>query len=81
MCHIRDEAHRFGITFHRNKRNNAMLRSSLEDIEGVGSKSVESLFKHFKSLTKIKAATVDELAEVVGRVRAEKIYNHFHNEK
>lgn len=81
MCHIRDEAHRFGITFHRSKRNNAMLRSSLEDIEGVGSKSVESLFKHFKSLTKIKAATVDELAEVVGKVRAEKIYNHFHNEK
>lgn len=81
MCHIRDEAHRFGITFHRSKRNNAMLRSSLEDIEGVGSKSVESLFKHFKSLTKIKAATVEELAEVVGRVRAEKIYNHFHNEQ
>ena len=81
MCHIRDEAHRFGITFHRSKRNNAMLRSTLEDIEGVGSKSVESLFKHFKSLTKIKAATVEELAEVVGRVRAEKIYNHFHNEK
>ena len=41
----------------------------------------ESLFKHFKSLTKIKAATVEELAEVVGRVRAEKIYNHFHNEQ
>ena len=81
MCHIRDEAHRFGITFHRSKRNNAMLRSTLEDIEGVGSKSVESLFKHFKSLTKIKAATVEELAEVVGRVRAEKIYNHFHNEQ
>ena len=81
MCHIRDEAHRFGITFHRSKRNNAMLRSTLEDIEGVGSKSVESLFKHFKSLTKIKAATVEELAEVVGKVRAEKIYNHFHNEK
>ena len=81
MCHIRDEAHRFGITFHRSKRNNAMLRSTLEDIEGVGSKSVESLFKHFKSLTKIKAATVEELAEVVGKVRAEKIYNHFHNEQ
>ena len=81
MCHIRDEAHRFGITFHRSKRNNAMLRSTLEVIEGVGSKSVESLFKHFKSLTKIKAATVEELAEVVGKVRAEKIYNHFHNEQ
>lgn len=77
MCHIRDEAHRFGITFHRSKRNNAMLHSTLEEIEGVGSKSVEMLFKHFKSLTKIKSATVESLAEVVGKTRAEKIYNHF----
>ena len=77
MCHIRDEAHRFGITFHRSKRNNAMLHSTFEDIEGVGSKSVEMLFKHFKSLTKIKSATVESLAEVVGKTRAEKIYNHF----
>lgn len=77
MCHIRDEAHRFGITFHRSKRNNAMLHSTLEEIDGVGSKSVEMLFKHFKSLTKIKSATVESLAEVVGKTRAEKIYNHF----
>lgn len=82
MCHIRDEAHRFGITFHRNKRSNAMIHSSLEEIEGIGSKSIEQLFKHFKSLSKIKAATVEQLTEVVGRSRAERIFNHFKsNEK
>ena len=79
MCHIRDEAHRFGITFHRNKRSNAMIHSSLEDIDGVGSKTIEQLFKHFKTLSKIKAATAEQLAEVVGRSRAERIFNHFKN--
>ena len=82
MCHIRDEAHRFGITFHRNKRSNAMIHSSLEEIDGVGSKTIEQLFRHFKTLSKIKAATADQLAEVVGRSRAERIINHFKsNEK
>ena len=77
MCHIRDEAHRFGITFHRNKRSGAMIHSSLEEIEGVGPKSIEQLYRHFKTLTKIKSATVEQLAEVVGQSRAEKIFNHF----
>jgi excinuclease ABC subunit C len=77
ICHIRDEAHRFGITFHRNKRSNAMIHSSLEGIDGVGAKSIEALFKHFKTLSKIKSATVDELAEVVGRARAVKILEHY----
>jgi excinuclease ABC subunit C len=77
ICHIRDEAHRFGITFHRNKRSNAMIHSSLEGIDGVGAKSIEALFKHFKTLSKIKGATVDELAEVVGRARAVKILEHY----
>ena len=82
MCHIRDEAHRFGITFHRNKRSNAMIHSSLEEIDGVGSKTIEQLFRHFKTLSKIKAATADQLAEVVGRSRAERIINYFKsNEK
>jgi excinuclease ABC subunit C len=80
MCHIRDEAHRFGITFHRNKRTGAMIHSSLEDIEGIGSKTIEQLFKHFKTLSKIKAATVESLAEVVGKSRAEKIFNYFADE-
>ena len=77
ICHIRDEAHRFGITFHRNKRSNAMIHSSLEGIDGVGGKTIEALFKHFKTLSKIKSATVDELAEVVGRKRAIKILEHY----
>ena len=77
MCHIRDEAHRFGITFHRSKRTNAMIHSSLEDIPGIGGKSIEQLFKHFKTLSKIKSATLEELAEVVGKARAEKIIIYF----
>lgn len=80
MCHIRDEAHRFGITFHRNKRSNAMIHSSLEGIPGIGSKTIESLFKHFKTLSKIKVATVEQLAEVVGAARAEKIAKHFNKD-
>ena len=77
MCHIRDEAHRFGITFHRNKRSNAMIHSTLENIEGIGNKSIEALFKHFKTLSKIKSATVEQLADIVGASRAEKIKNYF----
>lgn len=80
MCHIRDEAHRFGITFHRNKRSGAMIHSRLEEIEGVGSKTIEQLFRHFKTLSKIKSASVEQLSEVVGKSRAEKIFNHFANE-
>ena len=80
MCHIRDEAHRFGITFHRNKRSNAMIHSTLENIEGIGNKSIEALFKHFKTLSKIKSATVEQLADIVGASRAEKIKNYFDNE-
>ena len=80
MCHIRDEAHRFGITFHRNKRTGAMIHSRLEEIEGIGSKSIEQLFRHFKTLSKIKSASVEQLAEVIGKARAERIFNHFANE-
>ena len=81
MCHIRDEAHRFGITFHRNKRTGAMIHSKLEEIEGIGSKTIEQLFKHFKTLSKIKAATVESLAEVVGKAKAQKIFDYFNNSR
>ena len=80
MCHIRDEAHRFGITFHRNKRTGAMIHSKLEDIEGIGDKSIEQLLKHFKTLSKIKSATLEQLSEVVGKARAERIIEYFRNE-
>ena len=80
MCHIRDEAHRFGITFHRNKRTGAMIHSRLEEIDGIGSKTIEQLFRHFKTLSKIKSASVEQLAEIVGKARAERIFNHFVDE-
>lgn len=77
VCHIRDEAHRFGITFHRNKRSNALTHSSLEKIEGIGPRTIESLYHHFKTLSKIKSASTDELAKVVGESRATKIKHYF----
>ena len=66
----RDEAHRFAITFHRQKRSNAALRSELEDIKGIGKKTAMSLLKNFKSVKRIKEAEEDELASLVGPVKA-----------
>ena len=77
LMHIRDEAHRFGITFHRQKRSINFIKSELEEIPGLGKKSVEKLLKKFKTLSKIKKSTVDELADVVGRQRAEAVRAHF----
>ena len=66
----RDEAHRFAITFHRQKRSNAAFRSELEDIKGIGKKTAMSLLKNFKSVKRIKEAEEDELALLVGPVKA-----------
>jgi excinuclease ABC subunit C len=80
VCHIRDEAHRFGITFHRQKRNNALITSELDSIAGIGEKSRNALLKHFKSVRKIKEATLGELTSVVGNARATAIQKHFSKE-
>ena len=77
--HIRDEAHRFGITFHRQKRSKNFITSSLDNIDGVGEKSVRDLMRHFRTVSKIKAASVEELSAIVGKAKATKVYNHFHN--
>ncbi len=77
ICHLRDEAHRFGITFHRQKRSGNFIQSELDDIEGVGTKSRNALLQHFKSVSKIKKATLEQLTEVVGVSRAAKIKAHF----
>ena len=77
VCHIRDEAHRFGITFHRQKRSKAFINSELEQIEGIGPKSLNMLLRRFKTVSNVRAASVAELAEVVGQKRAEAIKNHF----
>jgi excinuclease ABC subunit C len=79
VCHIRDEAHRFGITFHRQKRSKAFINSELEQIEGIGAKSLNALLKRFKTVSKVREASHAELAEVVGDARARKIVEYFNN--
>lgn len=74
---IRDEAHRFAITYHRDKRSRNSLISELESVEGVGKKTAEKLLKHFKGVTKIKEATIEEVAEIVGKDRAVKLKQYF----
>lgn len=74
---LRNEAHRFGITFHRDKRSKEALQTTLETIPGIGEKTVADLLKHFKSTKRIGAASFDELEAVVGASRAKKIVTHF----
>ena len=73
ICHLRDEAHRFGITFHRQKRTKAMIHSELENIEGIGEKSIATLLRAFRTVANIRKASTEELAEVVGQSKAKKI--------
>lgn len=67
---MRDEAHRFGITHHRKRRSKSTLVSELTNIKGIGEKTFEQLIKHFKSVKKLKAASLGELTEVVGESKA-----------
>lgn len=78
VCHLRDEAHRFGITFHRHKRNVGLLQSELEQIEGIGEKSRTALLKKFRSLAKIKEASLEALSEVIGPSRAKILWETYH---
>jgi len=70
---LRNEAHRFGITFHRDKRSKAALNSSVETIPGIGEKTLVMLIKHFKSVKRLKLATEKEISDVVGVSKAKKI--------
>ena len=70
---IRDEAHRFAITFHRQKRSKSQLVTSLEGLEGIGKKTAEKLLRHFKSVKKIKEAPLEEIEKLVGRKKAEQV--------
>ena len=71
--HLRNEAHRFGITFHRNKRSKSALQNSLEEIPGIGEKTWTTLLKHFKSVKRLKEASENDIATVVGASKAKKI--------
>jgi excinuclease ABC subunit C len=70
---LRNEAHRFGITFHRDKRSKSALNSSIENIPGIGEKTMLTLIQHFKSVKRLKLATEKEISEVVGISKAKKI--------
>jgi excinuclease ABC subunit C len=70
---VRDEAHRFAVTFHRTRRNASRLRSELDLIPGVGEKTVAKLLRHFGSLERVRQASEDDLAVVIGRAAAKKV--------
>ena len=72
---LRDEAHRFGITHHRNRRSKGQVHSVLDDINGVGDKTKQLLLKHFKSLKRIREASLEQLVEVIGPAKAKIVYN------
>jgi len=74
---LRNEAHRFGITFHRNKRSKIFTSTELAQIKGIGEKTAEKLIHNFKSVKNIKQVSREKLAEVVGRAKAKLIFDHF----
>ena len=80
LTQIQDEVHRYAITFHRDKRSKHALHSVLDDIKGIGPKSKEQLLKSFKSVNKIKVATLEEIATSVGVSKALIVYNFFHKQ-
>lgn len=73
---LRNEAHRFAITFHRDKRSQHFLTSSIEEIPGIGNKTYKQLIAHFKSIKSIKSATQPELEKIVGMSKAKLIHKH-----
>lgn len=79
--HLRNEAHRFGITFHRNQRSKGALSSELDSISGIGEKSIEALIKRFKSVSGIKEASFDELKDIVGLAKAKLLKAYFSKEE
>jgi excinuclease ABC subunit C len=74
---LRNEAHRFGITHHRDKRSKSALNSSIESIPGIGEKTMETLIKHFKSVKRLKLATEKEISDVIGVSKAKKITDFY----
>ncbi len=75
---LRNEAHRFGITHHRNRRSRSALQNSLEQIEGIGPQTAEKLLKTFRSVEQLRKASEEEVAEVVGLSRARKVLQYLH---
>jgi excinuclease ABC subunit C len=77
---IRDEVHRFGITFHRQKRSKGTFKNELEDIKGIGKQTADNLLKKFRSVKNIQSKTLQELTLEVGAAKAKLIWDHFHDD-
>ena len=80
LAGIQDEVHRFAISFHRNKRSKNQIHSALDDINGIGGKTKDTLIKKFKSVKRIKEQTEEELAEVIGKAKAKIIFDNLHQD-
>ena len=78
LTQLQDEVHRFAITFHREKRSKRALHSELDDIKGIGPKTRDGLLNGLKSVKKIREATAEELAALIGPAKAQIVYDHFH---
>ena len=81
LTQLQDEVNRFAITFHRDKRSKHALHSELDDIKGIGPKTRDELLNGLKSVKKIKEATQEQLADVIGAAKAKIVYTYFHNER
>ncbi len=80
LAGIQDEVHRFAISFHRNKRSKSQIHSALDDINGIGEKTKDTLIKKFKSVKRIKEQTEEELAKVIGKAKAKIIFDNLHQD-
>lgn len=79
--HLRDEAHRFGITHHRNRRSHSQLSTLFDGVKGIGPKTHEALIKHFKSMKRVSESSREEIAEVIGAKKADMVINVLNNNK
>lgn len=78
LQHVRNEAHRFGLDHHRNRRSKSGFTSELDGIPGIGPKTVQELLRTFKSVKKIKSASQEDLSAIIGKSRTEKLMDYFH---
>ena len=79
LQHIRDEAHRFAITFHRQRRSKRTITTELLQIEGIGQSTAEHLLKEFKSIKSIKAVSLERIEKLIGKSKAAKVFNYFNS--
>ena len=75
---VRDESHRFGVKHHRTRRKNSTIKSELEEIPGVGEKTIQQLLSKLKSVKRIKEASLETLEEILGKSKAKAVWEHFH---